>query len=559
MPQANNQFPAQEEILRAEKFGAFDDALGQSVLHIYRLGLLDKFSSSVICERVHKVKTRLMTGTLPPLQKPRLAHGEFSPGDAVDRNHIYIPRKALCSGVGFFGGTNAGKTTTLFYWIPQVISTKCNAWIIEPYKKEWRRVLAVFQQLNKELVILRARDCKLNPLQAGKADPRTHLATVVDVLDRVLHVPDRARSILRQGCHELYTKFGIWLGNTTTWPCLFDLYEWIYTTPGLNAPARDAILDRLGTVLTSGQCLAYRVGWDPLELRRWSIVYELADASDQLKRLLVEPCLYTIYQNEYQRGTTNADLSLWIVIDDALHFLLTGQNSGGEITPLDELVSVVRSSGLGLAVLCQTTHGVSRPLMANLSFKMMGHLNLFEDYQLLGANMLMVPEQISWAAHNLRSQLYIGQFGAGEYQEPFVFTVPNVPTLNLVDDYAAANTRRALDVLPTVPAAEFANWQPHHAIAVTTTVASNSDQLSEVELRFLDTVIATPGQPSSCYAKAARMNGAAAASVRARLVTLGYLREHPLATGKRGRMSLVLEPLPKALTAVSTQSKTGAL
>lgn len=400
---------------------------------------------------------------------------------------------------------------------------------------------------------MRARDCKLNPLQAGSTDPHTHLSTVVDVLDRILDVPGRARSILRQACHELYTKFGIWTGNTRAWPCLFDVYEWVCSARGLNVPARDALLDRLGTVLVSSPCLAYRVGWDPVALQRWSIVFELADASEQLKQLLIEPCLYSIFHYEYERGVSNADLSLWIVLEDALDFLRTGQNAAGEITPIDELVAVVRSSGKGLAVLCPTTHGVSRTLMANLTFKVMGHLNLHEDYQVVGANMIMTPDQISWAEHHLQPKLYVGQLGIGSWPEPFVFQVPHVPTPGVVDDLTAANTLNLLNGLPTVPAAEFLNWQPHHVIEVSVPATPARDSLSEVERRFLEAVVRMPGRASSFYARTARLNGAAAAAMRARLVTLGYLREHLIATGARGRMSIVLQPLDKALAATAPE------
>ena len=42
-------------------------------------------------------------------------------------------------------------------------------------------------------------------------------------------------------------------------------------------------------------------------------------------------------------------------------------------------------------------------------------------------------------------------------------------------------------------------------------------------------------------------------TVRARLVTLEHVREHPIATGRRGRMSIVLEPRDKAFGAASEE------
>jgi hypothetical protein len=102
-----------------------------------------------------------------------------------------------------------------------------------------------------------------------------------------------------------------------------------------------------------------------------------------------------------------------------------------------------------------------------------------------------------------------------------------------------------------LPAAEFANWQPSHLYEVVSVPTAARDRLSEVEMRFIEAILGEPGKQSGFYAKKARMNGASAAAVRARLVTLGYLREHSVATGRRGRMSIVLEPLDKALAATA--------
>lgn len=544
-------FPPLEDIVWAEKFGAFDDNLGQSVIRLYKLSCADEFARAIIRERVRDVQTRRLTGSLVPFQKPQFDHGEFSPGITTDNQRIYFPVQALCSGIGFVGGTGAGKSTALFRWIPPIIKCGSCVWVIEPYKNDWRQLLPVVRLLGKEMIILRARDCKLNPLQAGKLDPQTHLAMIVDVLVRVLEVPGRARSILAQGCHDLYKRFGIWQGNTKAWPCLFDLYEWIYSSRGLNPPARDALLDRLGTLLISGKCLAYRVGWDPVELKHTSIIWEFRDCGETLKKVLIDSCLFSVFQHEYQRGISNAPLSLLVVIEDALRFLHADQTHGSEITPLDELAAVVRGSGIGLCALCQTAHGVSRRLMASWTFKVMGHLNLHEDYQILGADMGMSAEQITWAQHHLRPGMYIGQLGIGSWQEPFVFHTQPVNLRRIVDEAAVVGSQNVLKHLHTVPAAEFDRWEPHHVIKISNEPATSAPQLSEVEARFLRSVVGAPGKPSSVYAKQASLNGATAAAVRVRLVTLGYLREHPVATGRKGRMSIVLEPLAKAIVATS--------
>jgi hypothetical protein len=69
--------------------------------------------------------------------------------------------------------------------------------------------------------------------------------------------------------------------------------------------------------------------------------------------------------------------------------------------------------------------------------------------------------------------------------------------------------------------------------------------LSPDDQRFLDVVREAPGRNSSEYAKLARMSGVAALASRRRLVAAGLIREHQVATGRRGRQAIVLEPLPE--------------
>ena len=64
-----------------------------------------------------------------------------------------------------------------------------------------------------------------------------------------------------------------------------------------------------------------------------------------------------------------------------------------------------------------------------------------------------------------------------------------------------------------------------------------------------------PGRPTSEYAKAAGMSGSRAAEIRDRLTDLGYLRQHRLATGHRGRAATVLEPCAPAYAAVNAARK----
>ena len=120
-----------------------------------------------------------------------------------------------------------------------------------------------------------------------------------------------------------------------------------------------------------------------------------------------------------------------------------------------------------------------------------------------------------------------------------------------VSDEEAGESVRALDGLPVVPATKFANWEPHYVLQVNDAPEKQKFSLGEVELRFLQLVIATPGKPSSVYAKLVGVSGRRAIEIRKNLVARGFLREHEVATAARGRHSILLEPTEAAVTAAA--------
>ena len=116
-------------------------------------------------------------------------------------------------------------------------------------------------------------------------------------------------------------------------------------------------------------------------------------------------------------------------------------------------------------------------------------------------------------------------------------------------DEEAAESIRALDYLPVIPAPEFARWEPHPVNEIN--AQSSSTRLTEIKLRLLKTVVKQPGKAATFYTKLAGINGRRAAEIRRQLVAAGYLREHSVAAHSRGRTAIVLEPLPPAFEAIS--------
>jgi hypothetical protein len=547
------------DVIWGVQHDAFDDRLGRSLLRAWQVGAADEVVTNLIQSRLHPLKMQEAFGTLNPFRKPQLRDGNVVLGLDFQGNQIRIKRQSGNAGMLILSRTGGGKSNLISWLTPQIAGERCNVWISDLYKKQMRHLLPFMARVGKRLVILRASDWKSNLLESRGRDARLHQSFATDLLARILDLPSRARSILNQAVHELYQQFGIWNGNQDAWPCLFDLYEWVWRHSDLNAAAREAILDRLGSLLISltPRCAAYRRAWQASDLAQHSIIFELRDASETVKQVLLESTLFTLFHDEIERGAFNVPMDLFVIFEDGQRFFSTQTTSmGSGLTPMDELAGVIRGSGKGLCVSVQTMQGLSRRLVPNLAMKIMGRLGTHEDYASLGADMNMNAAQIEWTKRNSIPGLFVCQMADGEWREPFPFRVPLLSIPATVSDDIAARSLQPLNSIPVVPAPEFARWQPRQTVEVRT---QQSSHLSEAELRLLQAVIRNPARPCSFYASAARISGKRAGEMRERLVAAGYLREHQLATGRRGRTAIVLEPLEPAFSAVADAERSGIL
>ena len=111
-----------------------------------------------------------------------------------------------------------------------------------------------------------------------------------------------------------------------------------------------------------------------------------------------------------------------------------------------------------------------------------------------------------------------------------------------------------LGELPTIRAEEFANWPFSDSKEKSTTTSRINEpadcELTGAELRYIRAVVDHPNIGSSKLPKHAGLSPRRAQLIREKLVLEGYLREHTIETGKRGRATRVMEPLKDALEAL---------
>ncbi|MBI3835644.1 MAG: hypothetical protein HY287_15060 [Planctomycetes bacterium] len=533
--------------------GAFESELGRTLEEIEQLGAGNKLTAELVDGLVHPLRVRDAFGNLPPFRVPRLRHCKdaISLGRSLARATSWIPASMLTAGLLIAGNTGSGKSNIAMRLALRLARFVNGLWFAEMYKTDFRRLRPAFQRRGRELIILSARRSKFNVVQAD-GDPHAHLALGVDVLCRGLELPPLAGIILRTVWHALYERFGIYRGNTDAWPTLYDIYEEIRAAD-LNTAAKNALLDRLASLLRAltPQVAAYRLAWSPSQLTRHFIAFEFNDASEHVKSILVNYLLFSVLQHRINAGRSNAPLDFACFFDDAQRFAQIGVSAGSSVTPLTELAGLIRGTGTGVSISCQSLEGLPAGLRANLATKCMCRLGASSDWQTLGADMGMTAEKIRWAQQHLRPGLSVWQLADGKMRFPFAVETPRLKDREPVTEFEAAESAKALDCLPTKPAEEFMHWEPVPVITITT--KKSGPQLTTDELRFLQAVIDQPGAPSSTYATLVGMSGKTAVRIRRLLVERGYLREHSVAIRTRGRAAILLEPLTPALAVLGNE------
>jgi hypothetical protein len=544
-----------ERLRWARDHGALNDRLGRSIRRALHADPNDSLTRQLAMGEIRELERLKESGLLPPFKASQLNSGEFVVGMDVHGSEIRVPLRWLCSGLLLIANTGGGKTTLASFWLLQLALLRCAAWIFEPYKIQLRCLLPFFQRAGATLTVLPWQNWRWNLLQCGKRNPNQHLSVVIQLLISVLDLPGRASAILRQGLHELYNTFGVWSGQADGWPTLFHLYEWVRSKTGLNIPARDAILDRLGAFLVSltPQCGAWTRGWDAEDLAKFSIVFEMRGASESVRRLLPQSILFNTFQARVDTGLFNGSLKLFIMFEDSQKLFDDSHAvSGGEVSALDELAAVVRAAEIAFCPLAQSTVGFSRRLRPNLALKIFGRLGSHEDLATLSADCGLDAEQQAYAQHRLVPGMFVGRVGEGSWTEPFLFSAPQIKLAAGLSDVEVQSSLSPLRELPAKFDDRFAHWQLHPIAEVAKPAESATPLLSETELRFLRVLVSSPGHAVSFYCRTTRLNGKRLVEIRQRLIAQGYIREHAVVLNARGRgrSSIVIEPLAPAIEAV---------
>ena len=374
--------------------------------------------------------------------------------------------------------------------------------------------------------------------------------------------------MLREAAHQDYTKAGVFNGQLDHCPTLFHLYERVKHSSG-NHAARDALLDRLGSLLMSlgPTVLSYHKAWRPSQLIDRLVVLELAGATESVKQYLPTTILSSMFSSQVNTGVTNSKLRTVVYLDDAQRFLSGDGIGSRDQTPIAELLGLLRTAGISVAASYQSFDGVSSGIMANMSCRLIGRLGCTSDWKRAASELSLNPQQLAWAQGNLKPGTFLLHLPFSPWRLPFVAEMPR-PNLLPVSDADLIAGRQDLDQLPVITCKKFMHWTPwggggsartkptqpkspptvpHSTPATSSTPTAPSEpsipRLTDRERRLLLAVVDNPFQPASSYHKVTSMKPADSKRAREALIGYGYITARKARLHKpRGRHPLILEP-----------------
>lgn len=397
-----------------------EDDLGRASLQIVHAGIDDPFTYSEIENRVAKHKiSQAFEG---PYKKAVLNKGDLIIGVDTNGRTFRFPSQYLNGHSLTVGGSGSGKTTKSRFLVMQVARKVKGVWCMDFVKNEFAILQPYLERVRVRLMVVKARELKLNPLQCpDHVTPMEWAPRIADILVSTLQLQPRSQKLIHLTILQLYRQFGV-LDGSKNYPTLFDLRETTFSDKDANFAARRSVVDAIDPVLMSiGDILMYRQGYKTSDLAEMRIAFQFGGISEVDKNLLLNSLVMAEFTSRVAQEISNREMNLWICCDEAARLVSSSNQTGG----ISDLIGLVRGTGIGLDLSIQSSD-LAPSVLSNTSNKFISRCGSAKDYDTIAAAMGLTNEQRSWLNTNLVPGLFVGQVGEGYWRQPFIFRIPKM-------------------------------------------------------------------------------------------------------------------------------------
>ncbi|TWU20720.1 hypothetical protein [Bythopirellula polymerisocia] len=294
-------------------------------------------------------------------------------------------------------------------------------WSFDFRKREYALLKPYLERVGVELIVVPARQMRINPLHVPKyTDPRNYASVLADGLVGVLDLPAKSARLLHLIILELYRQFSV-LDGSQNYPTLFDVREAAAADKGAHAESRRALVTSLNPILASlHEVLRYRFAWTSEDLANLHLAFDFSGITDIEQNLLLNALLLREFRSRLDRGLSNPKMDLLVVCDEAARLCSRGDSS------VADLIGAIRGTGIGLDLSVQSAD-LTRSILSNTPNKFLGRCASANDYDTIGAAMGLTTDQRRWLTTNLVPGMFVGCLGQGRtLRRPFLFRVPDL-------------------------------------------------------------------------------------------------------------------------------------
>lgn len=328
-----------------------------------------------------------------------IAAGEYPLGFVFygkDRFHMFGLREdEWIQHLGIFGRSGSGKSNIGFIIFLNLLNKRKPVFIFD-WKRNYRELIPILP--NKEILVFTVgrslAPFYFNPLiPPPGSPPKIWLKKIIEITQHAYYLGEGVAYLLQKAIDSVYQEFGVYNGNSGTYPTLDDVKNWLenYRAKGREAAWMDSAQRAVGVLCFGevGNVLNHRTNFPIKELLNQNVILELDALTNSDKIFFIESLLLWIHHFRMAEGKRE-QFKHAIIIEEAHHVLLRRkQEAMGEEAVTDVILREIRELGEAIILIDQHPSLISKPALGNTYCTIAMNLKHRSDIAMIADCMLL--------------------------------------------------------------------------------------------------------------------------------------------------------------------------